>query len=79
METYQREEERAKKITLTKARATARRLKRINLPVVEMIQEMIPAVAQKALMEMMVIVRRNLKTTPGRLDNYHQVRKNGNK
>jgi len=44
-----------------------------------MIQEIIPIVAQKALVERRMVVRMNLKTTPGRLDNYHQAKKNGNK
>jgi len=44
-----------------------------------MIQEMILAVAQEALMEEKVVVRMSLKTTPGRLANYHQAKKNGNK
>ena len=77
METYQ--EKSLKRETKSVIKAKASRLKRINLPVVEMIQEMIPAVAQKALMEGRVIVRMNLKTTPERLDNYHPVRRNGNK
>jgi len=76
LETYQKRG--TKKITLTKARAKARRLVRINLPKVEMIQEMIPVVAQKALVEERVVVRMNLNTTPEGLDNYHQVRRNGN-
>jgi len=40
---------------------------------------MIPVAAQKALMKKEVIVKMNLKATPGRLDNYHQVKKNENK
>jgi len=78
LETYQ-EKSLKKGLRSLKAKAKARRLKRINLPVVDMIQEMIPAVAQKALMERRVVVRMNLKTILERLDNYHQVRRSGNK
>jgi len=40
---------------------------------------MIPAVAQKALIEGRVEVRMNLKIILEKLDNYHPVRRNGNK
>jgi len=79
LETCQKEESLKRGVTLTKAKARTRRQEGINLPKEEMIQEMIPVVAQKALVEIRVAVTRNLKTIPGRLDNYHQAKKNRNK
>jgi len=79
LETYQEKSLKRGIKSLMKAKAKARRLKRINLPVVKMTQKMIPAAAQKALMEGRVKVRMNLKKTPEKLDNYYQVRRSGNK
>jgi len=45
LETYQREEGLKREETLTKTRVRAKKQDRINLPVVEMIQEMIPVAA----------------------------------
>jgi len=79
LETYQGKKGLKRELTLTKAKAKARKKIRINLLIMEIIQEMISVVTQKALVERRVIERMNLKTTPEVLDNYHQAKTNRKK